>query len=48
MQFLKKQLVLLSVHFLIQEKEKQQIHFTNANTKNEKLQMPYFDMWKLT
>ena len=31
MQFLKEQ-VLLSVHFQIQGKKKQKIHFTNANT----------------
>ena len=43
MQFLKKQ-ILLSVHFRIQEKEMQKIHFTNANRNNEKV---YFDMWEL-
>ena len=37
MYFFKKQLVLLSIHFWIQEKEKQKIHFTIANTKNEKV-----------
>ena len=41
MQFLKKQLVSLSVRFRIQErkskKEKQNIHFTNAYAKNEKV-----------
>ena len=34
-------LVLLSVHFQIQGKEKQKIHFTNANRKNEKVSVPY-------
>ena len=29
--------VLLSVHFRIQGKEKQKIHFINANTNNEKM-----------
>ena len=37
MQFLKKQLILLSVRFWIQEKEKQKMHFINTNTKNEKV-----------
>ena len=37
MSSLKKQLVFLSARFQIQEKEKQKKHFTNANTKNEKV-----------
>ena len=37
MQFLEKQLILLSALFWIQKTEKQEIHFTNANTKNQKV-----------
>ena len=43
---MKKQ-VLLSLRFRIQGKEKQKIHFTHANTNNEILQVPYYDMWEL-
>ena len=36
-----RKLVLLSVHFRILGKEKQKIHFTKANTNNEKvLELP--------
>ena len=42
---MKKQL--LFVRFRIQGEEKQEIHFTNANTNNKKVQVPYYDMWKL-
>ena len=33
---MKKQ-VLLSLRFSVQRKEKQKVHFTNANTNNEKV-----------
>ena len=42
-----KEKVVLSVSFRIQGKEKQKIHFTNANTNNEKVYVPYHDIISL-
>ena len=43
---MKKQ-VSLYVCFRSQGKEKQKIHFTNADTNNENVQMPYYGIWEL-
>ena len=43
---MKKQ-VFLPVSFQILGKEKQKIHFTNADTNNEKIKMPRYGMREL-